>query len=205
MRRQQVGSYSAKMTERAESVIIFGGHMVDLPDRPEPRFPPEMEGAAAAAIGRALDDLLGECPGSVLALSSAARGGDILFLEACRHRTISTHIVLPVPSERFLEKSVRGARGGDWEARFRELWDAPATQRTVLTVAAGDNPYAACNRHMVALARGHGGQLSMLALWDGRSGDGAGGTKGLMDLVRKAEGMVRRIDSTELLKTIRPF
>jgi hypothetical protein len=194
------------MIERMEKVIVFGGHMVDLPGRPEPRFPPQMEGAAAAAIGDALDNLLGDRSGSVLALSSAARGGDILFLEACRKRGIPVHIVLPFPSEEFLETSVRGARGGDWEARFRELWDAtPATHRTVLTVAGGDNPYAACNRHLVARAGEHGGTLAMIALWDGRSGDGAGGTDGLIDLVRQAGGSVRRIDSTELLKTIRRF
>jgi hypothetical protein len=30
--------------------VIFTGHMIDLPDRPEPRFPPDLEQAVAVAI-----------------------------------------------------------------------------------------------------------------------------------------------------------
>ena len=65
-------------------VFLFSGHMVDAPDRAEPRFPAEKEGIAARAIAAALDQL-GAGPGD-LALAQAANGGDLLFLEACKAR-----------------------------------------------------------------------------------------------------------------------
>ena len=85
-------------------------------------------------------------------------------MEACRNREIPVHVVLPFPPERFLETSVRGARGGNWEGRFWAEWDATsAIHRTVLTFVAGNNPYAACNRHLVALAGEHYDGYAMIS------------------------------------------
>jgi hypothetical protein len=38
-------------------VFLFSGHMIDTPDRPVPRFPPDKENLAADRIGEALDGL----------------------------------------------------------------------------------------------------------------------------------------------------
>src|SRR5690349_14580778 len=38
-------------------VLLFSGHMVDAPDRPQPRFPPRMVPAAARRIAEVLDGL----------------------------------------------------------------------------------------------------------------------------------------------------
>src|SRR5262245_5545008 len=38
--------------------LLFTGHMVDLPSRPRPRFPPRMEAAAAHEIAAAMDKKL---------------------------------------------------------------------------------------------------------------------------------------------------
>src|SRR5207253_5262053 len=40
-----------------QQVFLFSGHMIDAPDRKEPRFPPDKEKIAAAAIAAKLDEL----------------------------------------------------------------------------------------------------------------------------------------------------
>jgi len=40
-----------------DRVFLFAGHMIDTPDRPVPRFPPDKESVAAGRIGEALDGL----------------------------------------------------------------------------------------------------------------------------------------------------
>jgi hypothetical protein len=37
------------------SVLLFSGHMIDAKGRPTPRFPPDKEETARAAIGGSLD------------------------------------------------------------------------------------------------------------------------------------------------------
>src|SRR5262249_11905310 len=76
--------------------LLFTGHMVDLPSRPRPRFPPRMETAAAHEIAAAMDRKLEHVDvGHVVAISSLARGGDILFQEHAAGRRLACYIVLP--------------------------------------------------------------------------------------------------------------
>jgi hypothetical protein len=35
--------------------LLFTGHMIDLPGRAEPRFPPSLEGAARIRIAKAIE------------------------------------------------------------------------------------------------------------------------------------------------------
>ncbi len=189
--------------QAAGRVILFGGHMVDLPDRPKPRFPPRAVEAAAVAIGKTLDELLLGGPEPTIAASSAARGGDLLFLEACRARGLVYHVVLPFAPERFIETSVRGAEGGDWETRFQAIWrQTPDARRHVLDPSDAENPYAICNRSLVDLARRLGGKLCLIVLWNGRGGDGPGSTASLVERVREAGGEVIRVDSDALLRSV---
>lgn len=158
-------------------LVLFSGHRVDAPDRPVPRFPATHAAEAASAIRAALPK------NAFTGLSSASNGGDILFLEACAARAMACHIVLPFPPDEFLRRSVATEAPGDWEARFRRLWDAtPDARRHVLTPQDGANPYAACNDALLSLAAEEGEPL-VIALWDGQKGDGSGGTA---DLVAQA-------------------
>lgn len=155
----------------------FTGHRVDAPDRPAPRFPASRVAAAALAMTEALP------PGTRLGVSSAANGGDILFLEACTARAIPCHIVLPFPAEDFVRRSVATDSPGDWEARFHSLWSAtPETRRHVLSLPEGTDPFAACNDALLTMAA-RLGSPAVIALWDGREADGPSGTA---DLVAKA-------------------
>ena len=157
--------------------VLFSGHRIDAPDRPVPRLPPERIAKAARAISAALPEE------TFTGLSSASNGGDILFLEACAARDAPFHIVLPFPPEEFLRRSVATDAPGDWEARFRRLWDAsPDEHRHILPQHEGANPYTACNDALLALAATHGEPM-VIALWDGQKGDGPGGTA---DLVAQA-------------------
>ncbi len=97
-------------------VVVFTGHMVDFPDRPERRFPPEAEGAVAEALKRKLDEL-----DAWSGFASAAAGSQILFHEAMQARGAETHVVLPYDEETFLEDSVDYRGDGDWRARFAKV------------------------------------------------------------------------------------
>jgi len=168
--------------------------MVDLPDRVEPRFPPTLEPAARArierAIARAADinashtGLAGDA--SLLGFASAARGGDILFHEACRRQGIDTVIVLPFAREVFINRSVAGLDSGEWPARFKAIWaKTPLERRHVLDRRLDDDDaFSACNIRLLELARQHG-QVTLIALWDGREGR-IGGTGDLIKHMRNA-------------------
>ena len=99
--------------------LVFYGHMVDLPGRSTPRFPPEVEAIARIEIerrrARHTED---RSMGNVKAFASLARGGCILFHEICRNFGFDTVIVLPFSPHRFLRTSVEGAESGDWPGRL---------------------------------------------------------------------------------------
>jgi len=159
------------------STVLFTSHRIDAPGRPTLRFPAARAPNAAQAIANALPQDAG------IGISSAANGGDILFLEACAARAIPCHIILPFPPEDFLRRSVATDAPGEWEARFQRLWSAtPTDNRHILTVPEGANPYAACNDTLLAHAAKLGSP-HVIALWDGNTGGGPGGTS---DLVAKA-------------------
>jgi hypothetical protein len=180
--------------------LLFTGHMVDLPSRPRPRFPPRMEAAAAHEIAAAMDRKLEHVGvGDVVAISSLARGGDILFQEHAAGRRLACYVVLPFEPSVFLEKSVAGVATGDWEGRFWRIWNrTPAEQREVMSVPADDNPYAACNQHQLEIARQRADEIALIALSDGTA-DGAGGTQDLIERARAAGGQVDVIDAKRLL------
>jgi len=101
-------------------VVVFAGHMIDRPDRSEPRFPNELQNAVANEIRNRIDELN---PG--FGFASAACGSDILFLEAMLHAGAEVSIVLPYNEEELcatasiLSQTQNGARVSS--VSFREL------------------------------------------------------------------------------------
>lgn len=170
------------MTEAIQS-ISFTGHMIDLPDRSTRRLPAELESAANDRIARSIRQIIDEGTEPPIGFSSAARGGDILFHEAARMLGLKTTIVLPFPPEVFIETSVGGLESGNWETRFWTLWQTtPETEREVMNLPQNNDAYALCNSRLIELAVGRG-RFHLIALWDGKGGDGPGGTA---DMVTKA-------------------
>ncbi len=166
--------------------MLFTGHMIDLPNRPEPRFPAPLESAARKRIGAAIERVSSELRDRsiVQGFASGARGGDILFHEECRTRQIDTFIVLPFEPHEFVRTSVEGVPEGDWVRRFWDLWNTtPAEHRRVLGLPQTDEAYAICNMALLEMAHRHG-LVHLFALWDGKGGDGRGGTADLVSRLR---------------------
>lgn len=158
------------------SVTVFAGHMIDRPQRLQPRFPPELEPLVSEAIRIQLDALdarLGYC--------SAASGSDILFAESLLARGGEVRIVLPFEREEFIQDSVAPA-GAKWIKRFDRVMERATEVIVVSQRQQGDRSlaYEYSNQILYGLAQMRANQLETtltpLAVWNGKPGDGPGGT-----------------------------
>jgi hypothetical protein len=199
-------------------IIVFAGHMIDY-QRPEPRFPAMAETQVAADLAAAIQPLT-----QPIAYSSAACGADILFLEALQKRreaggAVETHIVLPFDRKTFCEMSVARRDDGEgekWRARYEQVL---ANATSVTELATGK--WGALDQHQ-GIAFGYGNsvlfgtafmkskefyaELRAFCVWDGRIGDGPGGTADCVaswrshgipiEIVSPAGAARRKIDST---------
>jgi hypothetical protein len=153
------------------------GHMLDRPSRPVPRFP----AANAAAVGVAMASWV-RATGVEFGIASAACGTDLLFHEAVRATGARSRVVLPYPTEAFVSTSV--AHGGAaWEARFRALLGAGSEWTSLASlqpVGRQSGWFEYGNEYMEGLALCKSDEIESpihrLAVWDGRPGDGPGGT-----------------------------
>lgn len=174
-------------------VILFTGHRVDNPGRNPPRFPEGKVSTAAAEIERAIDDVLQRHPHAI-GVAGAASGGDILFHEKLRGRGVPTEVYLALPEDDYARESVNPSEG-DWHDRFRKLIEASTPRVLQGSKELPDwlfdkkDSYAVwerCNLWMLSRAMVHGGaNMTLLALWNGQSGDGPGGTKDMVERARQ--------------------
>ncbi len=184
-------------------VILFSGHMIDVPDRPTKRFPAEKESVAAQEIAESLDSL-GAGPED-LALTQGASGGDLLFLEACRQRNVRLQLLLPFPEPEFIQRSILPSADGDkWRERFYRLKSGLKDEPRIMPdelgpLPKGVNPFERCNRWLLYTALSHGiNKVRFICLWDGGGGDGPGGTAHMYEEVKRRTGRVMWIDSKTL-------
>jgi hypothetical protein len=181
--------------------LLFTGHMIDLPGRTQPRFPNEAEPAAWLAIRSAIERARARNKGRIVAVASGARGGDLIFHEACRLFGIERRMVLPFPPDVFLKTSVGGVPNGGWEVKFWDNWNSLSqAEREVLLPAEDSAGYALCNDRMVELAQALAHSYEIIALWDGNAGDGPGGTQDHVDKIRKIGGKIDIIDPKSLIR-----
>jgi class 3 adenylate cyclase len=184
---------------RIPRVAVFAGHLIDRPDRLQPRFPPALESAVREAIRERLRNAdVG------FGYASAGCGGDILFLETARELGAQTHIVLPYDRDQFRSDSVDIVPGADWNARFdRELENAAeVVTASEQRMAGGGMSY----EYGFLMLDGTAGvradeldtELLCVALWDGKPGDGRGGTAGSVERWRAAERKLEIINLDEL-------
>ena len=184
-------------------VMLFSGHMMDAPNRASPRFPPAKETAAAQAIEAELDRL-GADAGD-LSFCQAAAGGDLLFLEACQKRGMRCRVLLPFDEAQFIDKSVASSAGGDkWRDRFYAMKQKLADPIRIMPDELGPapmntDPFERCNLWLLYSALACGiDKLRFVTLWDGRGGDGPGGTAHMYDEVKKRTGRVTWLDMRAL-------
>ncbi len=115
---------------------------------------------------------------------------------------------LPLIEPDFLEQSVRFA-GESWQKRFhavcekaRESGGASAVQ--VLPHELGPtpplaDPFSRNNLWQLYSALAHGAEkVHFIALWDGRAGDGPGGTEHMMASVKREAGKVYHLWTRKL-------
>jgi tetratricopeptide (TPR) repeat protein len=182
-------------------VFLFSGHMIDAPDRKEPRFPPEKEPIAAKAIADKLD-ALGAGPED-LALCGGACGGDLLFAEACLARGLKLELRIPFDEPTFIRKSVAFAPGS-WTDRYYHVKDNPNTKLFVMPDELGPtpketNPYARDNLWQLYTALSWGpDKVRFVCLWNREGGDGPGGTEHMYETVQKYSGRVYVLDTNLL-------
>ena len=170
---------------RPARVALFSGHRIDAPDRPKERFPP----GRVPYCQQALSEFI-EAQNIDIGYSSAANGGDLIFVDELLKQKRAAHVILPFAEEQFRNTTlaVSGDGEDEWTERFdhvvsgeREgavLWHA--SQSTV--DAAGMDPYYAhTNRVILGMgrlkARELDGELVALAVMDPATDKSIGGTQ----------------------------
>jgi hypothetical protein len=188
-------------------VIVCSGHMIDQPDRSNPRFPPNK----AAIVRDHIADQLKrwEIGAGDLAICGGAQGTDILFAECCAALGAQVYLLIALPEAEFLRRSVHLERA-DWEGRYFELAKKPNVfkffQEDFLKdfspeLNAIDNVFARNNLWMIntAIDAARPGELSAILVWDQKErGDGPGGTSDFEQRIRQSHGTVAVINPTKL-------
>jgi tetratricopeptide (TPR) repeat protein len=184
-----------------EQVFLFSGHMIDAPDRTEPRFPPDKEPIAAKAIADKLDALGAGVKD--LALCGGACGGDLLFAQACLARGVKLEVRIPFDEPTFIRNSVAFAPG-NWTNRFYQVKSNPDTKLLLMPdelgpTPKGADPYARDNLWQLYTALSWGpGKVRFICLWNRKGGDGPGGTEHMYETVQKYSGRVYVLDTNLL-------
>ena len=189
-------------------VLVFSGHRVDAPDRARPRFPAAAVPKATEMIREAIaheHELAGDRP--VEGIAGGASGGDIIFHEQCAELGIPTTLLLAMPPPAFAAASVADG-GPDWMERFRQLCEQleptePLSQDGELPdwLAARDD-YSIWERNNrwtlhTALSRADI-DVTLIVLWDGKGGDGPGGTRDMFALAEARGVRIVRLDASVL-------
>ncbi|MGA2126160.1 MAG: tetratricopeptide repeat protein [Xanthobacteraceae bacterium] len=182
-----------------QRVVLFSGHMIDDPavrgdGKAEPaRFPASKIDAAATRIRAALDEV-GAGAGDI-GLCGGASGGDLLFAEACLERGMRLEVRLARRENEFLAESVTFADPDcRWARSFTAVTQHPSTLVLTMPEELGPAPdgvsvHDRCNRWMLYSALSCGlPRVAFVALWNGKSGDGPGGTENMVALVRTLTG-----------------
>ncbi len=190
-------------------VLVFTGHMIDSPDRKTARFPASKERIARQAIQDAVVAEQAKYPGRIIGIAGGACGGDILFHEACAATGIATELLLALPRDAFVRASVQHG-GPQWVERFEKLFAARtprvlAEQVELPRWLRKKKGYSIWERNNLwtlfnALAQG-GEKVTLIALWNGQSGDGPGGTQDMVDQATARGAVVQILDTRALFGT----
>ncbi len=195
-----------------EKVLLFTGHRIDAASREKPRFPRTQEAEEAARLA-IREKILEEQQRSPIAygIAGGASGGDILFLEVCAELGIKTWLYLALPKDQYIVKSVQGA-GPKWVERFNELHKLHLAEKRLRVLAdteelpqwlATKKPkeYLWPRNNLWMLNNALADEkrdLTLIALWDGKAGDGPGGTEDLVEQAQRRGAKVVILDTKEL-------
>jgi hypothetical protein len=173
--------------------LLFTGHMIDQPGRMNPRFPPSKEDAVRKKIKEFIQTEIKDNTKKFIGIAGGACGGDILFHEVCAELAIQTELYLALPREDFIRSSVAFA-GPGWVDRFNQLFlrlprhvlcDSPdlpkwLSKKEDYTIWVRNNLWELNS----ALLNG-GMNVTLIALWDLKGGDGPGGTEHMIKIAKE--------------------
>lgn len=181
LRYLQADSGAIENCLRIPPVAVFSGHMIDRSDRAEPRFPAHLEHAVKNALRSVLTR-----HNVGFGYSSAACGSDILFLEAIFDLKAEGYVVLPYEKSSFIADSVDTVPGANWRERCDQVLEK-ATQVTVCSDRPKNDTQAAyeyANMMLRGLGMIRARQVEThvipIVVWDGKPGDGPGGTASMV-------------------------
>ncbi len=188
---ESIAPVAAQVQEAPPRVILFTGHRIDAPARPTPRFPAVKEEQARAMIRDAVTNIKAKTDGKLLGISGGAAGGDILFHEVCEELNIPSQMYLVLPRNDYIKASVADS-GPAWVERFDRLYEKlkakvlsdsdrlPRWLRAKKDYSIWQRSNLWMLHNALYISQEH---LTLMALWNGSSGDGPGGTE---DMVKRA-------------------
>jgi len=201
---------AAVVTEVAAApkrVLLFTGHMIDAPGRAEPRFPADKVEIAKQKIAEAVAAEQQIAGGIAYGIAGCASGGDILFHQVCEAMNIPTRIFLALPRELYIRASVAQA-GPQWIEEFNRLVRARPVrvlcESKDLPRWLQDKPgYNIWQRNNLwnlhnALAAAGGENVTLIALWNGASGDGSGGTADMVQIAQERGAKAIILDTKKI-------
>ncbi len=172
-------------------VAVFSGHMIDQPGRPEPRFPQGIAARVKREIKQKLMDL-----NVRIGFASGACGADILFHETLLELGGETHVVLPFNRDEFMKTTVGVGENADfWKGKLRAILKKA---KSVITVSRqqtdfGSVYYDYANIVLNGLSRNQAMHLDTdlvaLTVWNGKAGDGPGGTASMYGYWKDVMGL----------------
>ncbi len=193
-----------KESWQPKKIFLFSGHMIDALDRELPRFPAEKESIAKQNILLALEKL--GANSEDLALTQGACGGDILFTETCQELGLNVQWLQPFNEPEFIERSVIPC-GESWRDRYNTCKKKLTTPIRSAPMELGDlskniedgYPYERCNLWLLYTALSYGvDKVHFISLWDGKGGDGPGGTADMYKQIKSRTGNVTIIKTQDL-------
>jgi hypothetical protein len=140
------------------SIILFTGHLLDKIDRTSARFPYRLIREVKTLIEIEVEQIMKKGV-PLMAVSSLAAGGDMLFASEMVRRDVPLSVFLPFERERFLADSVKYLKDlpsedpKEWEDHFHE--NISKASQVIVTHSSGLTPeeaYSACNQAMLAFA-----------------------------------------------------
>jgi hypothetical protein len=206
---QEVGvTHGKPRRDGAEAhVLLFTGHRIDAPGRAEPRFPAAKEPEARAAIKDAVAKEQARVSAKLTGMAGGASGGDLLFHEVCAELGIETQLYLAIPPTQYIVESVEVPGQPEWIDRFCAVEKRCRTRilsqgKELPKWLRGRPDYSIWQRNNLwtlhnALAHG-GKNVTLIALWNGKAGEGPGGTKDMVDQARTRGAKVIVLDTKAL-------
>lgn len=180
--------------------ILFTGHMIDEKEREKPRFPASKEMAVRDELRKQLLKEKALTKKILTGIAGGACGGDILFHELCEEIGIHSEMYLALPVEEYKKKSVSFA-GSKWDVRFDNLSKKLPVHILPIKKSkkAHENIWAVTNLWMLDHAlEVEGKNMTLVALWDGKGGDGNGGTEHMINTAKNKGAKTNIININKL-------